>query len=59
MPPPVALLGATEAEADLPLRAAPRFAVIVAAMQFATAKQAALLASLLGQIAIDFLQQLI
>ena len=44
---------------SLPLRAAPGLAVIIAAVQLAAAKQAALLASLLGQIGIDFLQQLI
>src|SRR5271157_2713851 len=59
VPPPAPLLGATEAEANLPLRAAPRFAVIVAAVQFATAKQAALQPSLFGQVGIDFFQQLI
>jgi len=59
MSPPAAFPGATQAEAQLPLRATPGLTVIIAAVQFATAKQAALLANLLGQIAIDFLQQLI
>ena len=59
MPPSAALLGATKTEAHLPLRTAPRLAVIIAAVQLATAKQAALQPSLLGQIGIDFFQQLI
>ena len=57
MPPPAAFLCATEAEAHLPLRAAPRFAVIVAGAQLAAAQQAASLPSFLGQIGIDFFQQ--
>ena len=59
MSPPAAFPGATQAEAHLPLRATPGLTVVIAAVQLATTKQAALLANLLGQIAIDFLQQLI
>src|ERR1039458_1199448 len=59
MSPPAAFPDATQAEAHLPLRATPGLTVIIAAVQLATAKRAALPASVLGQIAIDFLQQLI
>jgi hypothetical protein len=59
MPLPVTLLGATETEARVPLRAAARFAGVITAVQGAAAKQAALLACLFGQIGIDFFQQLI
>ena len=53
---PAALLDAAEAEAHLPLRAASRFAVIVAAVQLAVAQQAAFQPSLLRQVGIDFFQ---
>ena len=58
MPPPASLPVATKAKAQLPLRAAPWLAFIIAAVQLATAKQAALQSRLLGQIPIDFFQQL-
>ena len=52
-----AFLVTTEAEAHLPLWAAPRFAFVIAAMEFAAAKQATLRAGLLGQIGVDFFEQ--
>ena len=59
MPPPAALLGATQTKARLPLWAAPRLALVIAAVQGAAAKQAAFLPRLFGQIGIDFFQQFI
>ena len=59
MPPPATLPGAAKAEAHLPLRATPRLALVIAAVQLALAKPAAFLANRFGQIGIDFFQQLI
>jgi hypothetical protein len=58
MAPPAAFPGTTQAEPHLPLRPAPRLAVVVAAVQLAATQAAAFRASLLSQIRIDFFQQL-
>jgi hypothetical protein len=51
--------GATETVAIIPLRPAAGLAVVIGPVQLASAKEAALLVRLLGQIPIDFLQQLV
>ena len=58
MPPTAALPGATQTKTRVPLRAAAGFAVVIAAVQGAAAKQAALQARLGRQIGIDFFQEL-
>jgi len=49
----------TKAKAPVPLRTTPRLTIKIGTMQFAVAMQTALLARLLGQIRIDYLQQLV
>src|SRR6516225_2781938 len=51
--------GTTKAIASLPLRATARFTIIVGTMQLPVTIKTTLLARLLGQIRIDFLQQLV
>ena len=56
---PAIFLRTTKAIAPVPLRAAARLAIIIGTMQLAVAIKTTLLAVLLGQIRIDFLQQLV
>ena len=58
-PSPAIFLGAAKAKALIPLRTATRFATVIGTMQLSPAKETALLARLLSQIRIDFLQQLV
>ena len=58
-PSPAIFFGTTKAIASVPLRATTRFAIIIGTMQLSAAIKTALLTSLLGQIRIDFLQQLV
>ena len=58
-PSPAIFFGTTIAIASLPLRATSRFAIVIGPMKLSPAIKTALLARLLGQIRIDFLQQLV
>src|SRR6266545_4029526 len=58
IPSPATLLGATQAEANVPLRSAPRLALIVATVQLAPAEQAAFGSDLPDYVGIDLFQQL-
>ena len=53
------LKNAREVYHSLPLRATARFAIKIGTMQLSVAIETALLARFLGQIRIDFLQQLV
>jgi len=56
---PAIFFSTTKAIASVPLRAAARFTIIIGTMQPSMAIETALSAVLLGQIRIDFLQQLV
>src|SRR5271165_121473 len=58
-PPPAIFFGAAKAIASVPLRTTTRLPIKIGTMQLPMAKKTALLTSLLGQIRIDFLQQLV